>query len=279
VGNRWHGIITSPTKTDPEALRVRIEGQMAEVVEARHRYRLRALGEGVVQPIAGTEATRFFAVAVAPDGTVWGGGDGGGRLYQIPLGSNTATLVGQLVRDPAGRVDDLVVDRLGRLHAVVFAPQESGVIMADQGSFCQTVNVFDPAYPFRVQDLQTGALQPSPSTRARAAGAGAIWLHGSDGGAAQVAGVFREGQCPVGRGGVRYEPVFRREGDGLLSNTVPALVEARDGSLWFGTAFGLTRFKDQRFTPVPFDPVLSFQGNVATLEAFFREVAQALFIA
>ena len=39
----------------------------------------------------------------------------------------------------------------------------------DQGRFCQTVNVFDPAYPFHVRDVQTGRVQPSASTRAQLA--------------------------------------------------------------------------------------------------------------
>src|SRR5207244_1492406 len=37
------------------------------------------------------------------------------------------------------------------------------------------------------------------------------------------------------------------------------------------------RFKDGQFTPLPFDTNLSFRGDITTLEAFFRDVAQALF--
>ena len=86
-------------------------------------------------------------MTVAPDGTVWAGGDSGGRLYQVAPGSATAQFVGPLLADPTGRVEDLVVDQRGRLHAVVFAPQTSGAIVLDQGVACQTVNVLDPAYP------------------------------------------------------------------------------------------------------------------------------------
>jgi hypothetical protein len=120
----------------------------------------------VAQPVAGTETTRLLAVTVAPDGTVWAGGDQGGRLFQVPPGATAAQLVGRLLADPTGRVEDLTLDVLGRLQAVVFAPQSSGVIIQTPAGFCQTVNVFAPAYP-----LRTASGQPSPSTRAVAAGA------------------------------------------------------------------------------------------------------------
>src|SRR5262249_59622459 len=95
--------------------------------------------------------------------------------------------VGQVLAGPSGRVENLVVDQFGRVHAIVFASQTAGDIVIDQGRFCQTVNVFDPAYPFHVRDLQTGVVQPSPSTRALAAGGGDIWLFGSDRGVARGA--------------------------------------------------------------------------------------------
>src|SRR5262249_26822716 len=94
---------------------------------------------------------------------------------------------------------------------------------------------------------------------------------------ARVTDTFRNGECPARGTGVRYEPIFRRAAGGLLSNTVPAVALGVDGTLWFGTAFGLTRFQDGQFTPLPFDTTLSFRGDATTLEAFFRDVAQALF--
>src|SRR2546425_1256285 len=84
----------------------------------------------------------------------------------------------------------------------------------------------------------------------------------------RVSASLRDGECPAQGRGVRYEPVFRREAGGLLSNTVPAFAVGVDGALWFGTAFGLTRFTEGRFTPVPFDTAVSFRGDVTTLEAF-----------
>jgi hypothetical protein len=78
---------------------------------------------------------------------------------------------------------------------------------------------------------------------------------------------------------VRYDPVFQRATSALPTNTVPALVAEPDGTLWFGTALGLTRFQQGHFTPVPFDRTLTVPGDVATLEAFFQAVAQALFAA
>ena len=63
----------------------------------------------------------------------------------------------------------------------------------------------------------------------------------------------------------------------LPANTVPALLVARDGALWVGSALGLSRLQNGQATRVPFDPALSFRGNPATLEAFFQAVAQAIF--
>src|SRR5262249_55976598 len=89
---------------------------------------------------------------------------------------------------------------------------------------------------------------------------------------------FGGGQCPEGPT-VRYAPVFRRDTSALPTNTVPAFVAEADGTLWFGTAVGLTRLQQGHFTPVPFARPLTVPGDVATLEAFFQAVAQALFAA
>src|SRR5437879_5847357 len=134
--DRWHGLFTPPQSPSPQPLRVRLRGPQGEAMGLSHRYRLRLAGQGVVESIPGTGATRLFAVAVAPDSTVWAGGDGGGTLYRVPPRVRMATNVGQLLTEPAGRVEDLVVDQLGRLHAIVFAFQTSGDIVVDQGSFC-----------------------------------------------------------------------------------------------------------------------------------------------
>jgi hypothetical protein len=162
--------------------------------------------------------------------------------------------------------------------SATFPPDNKDVVL-DRGTFCATVNAFDPhqGYPFRVWDAQTNILRLSASTRATVAGGGDIWLFGSDGGVARVADTFREGRCPVTGVTVRYEPILRREDGGLPSNTVPALVVGADATVWFGTALGLSRWQQGQFTALPFDPVLAVQGNVATLEAFFRAVAQAIF--
>jgi hypothetical protein len=59
---------------------------------------------------------------------------------------------------------------------------------------------------------------------------------------------------------------------------VPALVVDADDVRWFGTIFGVARVQSGQFTPIPFDSSLSLPAEgVNTLEAFFREVAQALF--
>src|SRR5262249_48990252 len=50
-----------------------------------------------------------------------------------------------------------------------------------------------------------------------------------------------------------------------------------DATVWLGTALGLSRWRQGQFTALPADPGLVVQGNAATLEAFFRAVAQAIF--
>ena len=265
---------TAAAGTELHALPVRALGTNGETLVFAHRYRLHQVREGIAQRVTGTGTTRFLAVTVAPDGTVWAGGDGGGRLYQVAPGSATAQFVGPLLADPTGRVEDLVVDQRGRLHAVVFAPQTSGAIVLDQGVACQTVNVLDPAYPLR--DIQG---RPSPSTRVVAAGDGVVWLLGSDGGVTQVTDTFRDGRCPPTGVSVQYGPVLRRQDGVLPTNTVPALVAGRDGALWLGTALGLARVQAGQVTSVLFNREVTVQGDVATLEAFFQAVAQAIFAA
>jgi len=230
--------------------------------------------EGLAQRITGTGTTRLLAVTVTPDGTVWAGGDQGGRLYQVAPGSATAQFVGPLLADPTGRVEALGVDQRGRLHAIVFAPQTSGDFVLERGVACQTVNVLDPAYPLR--DPQG---RPSPSTRVVPAADGAVWLLGSDGGVTQVTDTFRDGVCPTTGVSVQYGPVLRRQDGVLPTNTVPALVVGRDGALWLGTALGLVHLRDGQSTPVVFNRAVTLQGDVATLETFFQAIAQAIFTA
>jgi hypothetical protein len=104
-GQRVPGVFTPPTQPAPQPLLLRVQGQNGEVVEGTHHYRLRMLGEGVVQHISIVDSdsgtvtiiqsfptpsaillesvfdtttdtdTRFFAVTVVPDGTVFAGGD------------------------------------------------------------------------------------------------------------------------------------------------------------------------------------------------------------
>lgn len=252
-------------------IQIDLQSTDGETLSVTHTLRLRQVEDRTVQPIAGTSGSRLQAVTVAGDGTVWAGGRNSAALYRVAAGSTDAELVGQLVADPTGRIEDLLEDDQGRLQAVIFGQQTSGVVVHDQGVFCQTVNGIDPSYPFRTPNGQPGV-----STRATGAGAGAIWLHGSDDGIAQVTDNVPPGQCPDGAISVTYNPVLRRE-DGLLpSNTVPALLARADGTLWVGSALGLARLQSGQLTRVSFDPELSFQGNPATLEAFFAAVAQAI---
>ena len=276
VLRRSEGSTSHGADTALQTLPVRALSSTGETLVFAHRYRLHQAREGIAQRVVGTGTTRFLAVTVASDGTVWAGGDGGGRLFQVAPGNATAQFVGPLLADPTGRVEDLGVDERGRLHAVVFAPQSSGAIVLEQGVACQTVNVLEPAYPLR--DPQG---RPSPSTRVVPAADGAVWLLGSDGGVTQVTDTFRDGRCPPTGASVQYGPVLRRQEGPLPTNTVPALVagRGRDGTLWLGTALGLTRLREGQVTPVLFHREVTVQGDVSTLETFFQAVAQAIFTA
>ncbi len=242
-----------------------------------HHYRLHQTQEGIAQRVSGTGTTRFFAVTVTANGTVWAGGDGGATLYQVAPGSSSAQQVGSLLEDPTGRVQDLGIDSLGRLHAVVFSSQNSGSVVFDQGVFCQTVNASDPTYPFEVLNLSDHTLRPSPSTRLLPASDGAIWLFGSDGGVAQVSDTFRQGQCPEDGVSVSYNPLYQRQSSDLPTNTVPAFIAGQGGERWFGTALGLVHLQNGLFTPVPFQDALSFPDDIETLEGLFEHIAQAIF--
>ena len=119
IDDAWQGVFTPPMQPSPQPLRVQLHGAGGEALVLQHPYRLRISGEGVVTRVAGTESTRVFAVTVAPDGTVWAGGDGGATLYQVPPGATRATQVGRLSVHPEGRVEAVAVDQLGRLHALI----------------------------------------------------------------------------------------------------------------------------------------------------------------
>jgi hypothetical protein len=114
-------------------------------------------------------------MTVAADGTVWAGGDAGARLYRVTAGESSATLHGHLLAAPEGRITDLTLDEGGRLHAVVFSPQASGVVVLDQGVGCQTVNVLDTTYPLRLSD-------GCPSASTRTAGAPRVPVDAVQGG-------------------------------------------------------------------------------------------------
>ncbi len=279
---RFHGFFIPPQQSPPQPLRIHLRRSNREDMVISHPYRLRVPGEGVVERIAETGFAEFFAVAVAPDETIWAGGRItnflGGTVFQVRPGDAMATFTGAFFNDPNGLLTDLAFDSLERLHFVLLTPppQPSGTVVLDPGqsTFCQTINVFDPAYPFLAPSGN-----PSPSTRALAAEDGDIWLFGSDGGVARVKSDFtlRDGQCIDVE--IVFEEIWRRQNSDLLTNTVPALIAASDGAMWFGTALGLTRLQNGSFTPVLFKRQAERPENPETLETFFQAISDAIFAA
>lgn len=287
-GAVWQGMVTLPTQ-DSQPLRLRVRDQQGQTLEITHRYRLRRSDQWAVQQLGGTGATRFLALAIDGEGRAWAGGDRGSRLYVADSTAPDATFVGNLTRRFEGRIEGLTFDasrdRPPRLHAVVIDPvsQLFGVIVIDPSSnplgICQTVNVFDANYPFFVTDLETEERTRSASARAIAASAGGIWLFGSDGGVARVTSDLADDISECMTPSVMYPDLIQRQNSELLSNSVPGLLEASDGALWLGTILGLMRRApgQRQLTPLRFDPALALPENVETLEAFFRELAQAIF--
>lgn len=292
-GERFQGLLSIPPQpASPAALRVSLHGPQGETLTFAHAYQVHRQGDGVVQRLPGTETLgAFFAVTVGPDGTVWAGGrdsgaSRGGPLYKVPPGTTTVQLVDRLLADPTSRLTDLTFDSLGRLHATglvsggtTFASNMDVVL--DRGVLCGTANVFDAlqSYPLLGPDPDTGSPQPRPFTRLTSAGAGDVWLVGSEGGLARARDTFRDGVCPATGVSVQYEAILRRETSTLPTNVVQALAASADGSLWIGTALGLVRWQQGVLTPVPFSTVPVLPGNVTTLERFFAALAEAIFAA
>ncbi len=298
----FQGAVLLSNEAPPRPLHVTIRGETRDEVVFPHTYQTRMPGDLVVQRVQGTTGIGFRTLAETADGTIWAGAVGDERgIYGIAPQESIVIRDFQLEIPVEGErlilpVVDLAVDESERLHAVFLFRGERGVrangvsvvtqFMEEMEApeACQTVNVLDDNYPFRVRNAASGEERPSPSVRAIAAGGDDIWLFASDGGVARVIDGLRSGACgdlPV------YTDFFSRqsgaEGNRLLTNTVPALAASEDGALWFGTALGLMRWQDGQFTPIPFDPVLSLapeqlsQEQLSTLEGFIGRVSEAIF--
>ncbi len=287
----FHGSFSPPLTATHQPLRITLSGPQGDDIVMSHPYRLRVPGEGVVEKISGTDAAEFFAVAAAPDGTIYAGGriPGflGGTLFVVPAGASRFSTLRPFFADPRGLITDLVFDHLDRLQVALFSPQAPpsedqpisaqtsgvGILDVDAFSLCQTVNVFDPLYPFTTPEGN-----PSPSTQLLATAEGHMWLFGSDGGAGRVTDTVQGSTCE--NVSVAYESIFRRDTNPPLpTNTVPALVVGSDASIWFGTALGLTRLQNGVLQPIPFQKTLNVTANPATLEQFFQSIADAIFAA
>jgi hypothetical protein len=80
TGDQVQGTFTASAGTALHALPVRALSRSGEALVFTHRYRLHQVHEGMARRATGTGTTRFFAVTVASDSTVWAGGDTGGRV-------------------------------------------------------------------------------------------------------------------------------------------------------------------------------------------------------
>ena len=93
----------------PQPIHIRLRRANGQETVLRHHYRLQVPDAGVVQQIAGSDPAHFYAVALGPDGTMWGGGTGTDAatvLYRMPFGSTTASLVDNFPGHANGRVED-----------------------------------------------------------------------------------------------------------------------------------------------------------------------------
>jgi hypothetical protein len=123
VAGRVQGTFVAAATPAVARLDVRAVGMDGTALAFTHRYRLHQAREGIAQRLAGTGTTRFLAVTVAPDGTVWAGGEGG-RLYRVAPDTLSAALVGTLPE--VERVEDVLVDAQGRVQVVGGGPSAPG---------------------------------------------------------------------------------------------------------------------------------------------------------
>ena len=152
AGAQGQGTFTAPAGAALHALPVRALSATGETLVFAHRYRLHHVREGLAQRVVGTGTTRFLAVTVAPDGTVWAGGDGGGRLYQVRPGDAPR-------RSSGGRAPGRPRGAGGRPGRGPARPparrwslrrrRSGGDRRWRTACSCQTVNVLDPTYPLR----------------------------------------------------------------------------------------------------------------------------------
>src|SRR5205807_8316034 len=77
LGTGFHGTFHAAPAAPPPPLQMRLRSTRGDELVIAHPYQLRVPGEGVVQLMVATPGTRLLAVTVAPDGTVWAGGDHG----------------------------------------------------------------------------------------------------------------------------------------------------------------------------------------------------------
>ena len=120
---------TAVADTALQALPVRALSSIGETLVFAHHYRLHQVREGLAQRVVGTGTTRFLAVTVAPDGTVWAATDEGvsrvrrrGETVEI---SNFAAL-----ENVSGPVRDVAVDAVG----TVWLATDTGLFRLQPGS-------------------------------------------------------------------------------------------------------------------------------------------------
>ena len=180
----------------------------------RHRYRLRVPGEGVAQQIPQAGSTSFFAVALAPDGTVWAGGEATrpgtiGALVQVAADGTTATpreptpARRSTLQEARGRIEDITVDQRGRMHLLFLVRNGTtrALLVAAMWSWSRSIRTSSARRQiFLIRGIRCVISRgvPSASTRVVAADRGAVWLAGSDGGVVRVEDDFQNGQCPAG---------------------------------------------------------------------------------
>src|SRR3954470_3841901 len=75
--------------------------------------------------------------------------------------------------------------------------------------------------------------------------------------------------------GSLHQEVWRTE-EGLPQNTVPAIIQSRDGYLWAGTELGLVRFDGLRFTIFDKSNTPALKSNV--VDALLEDHAGDLWI-
>lgn len=203
-GTVWAASMTSLFRIDPKT--------KAVVPVSRAPQDPRGLGPGYVN-----------TVIVDRAGAVWAG-TGGGGLYRLER-DGRFTAFHTDPKDPASLSDDFVTSLLAGSDGTLWVGTRSGGL-----------NAFDPrtgrAIRFLPSTTDPATIGHHHVSQILESKSGIVWVATNGGGLARI----------ERKGAGAYAVARITVDDGLVNQNVTSLVEDDDGTLWFGTRHGLSRY-------------------------------------